>query len=129
MKTKCVSGFVALCVLLVLAVPAGAAAPLTGEKAIQQLKDTGQYESLAAAMTGARYGIQPGVQPVQSLEGLTTKDTKGTKKGVELASSTLNSQLSTPDSQPRSVPARRRCLRPRRRRAGIPRAPGGGDVH
>ena len=34
------------------------AGPLTGEKAIQHLKDTGQYESLAAAMTGARYGVK-----------------------------------------------------------------------
>ena len=37
--------------------PPGAPA-LTGEKAIQHLKDTGQYESLGAAITGARYGVK-----------------------------------------------------------------------
>lgn len=58
MKTNYVSNFVAFYLLLVLGLPAEGAGPLTGEKAIQHLKDTGQYESLAAAMTGARYGAK-----------------------------------------------------------------------
>lgn len=32
---------------------------LTGEKAIEQLKATGQYESLSAAITAARYAVRP----------------------------------------------------------------------
>jgi len=32
--------------------------PLTGDKAIEQLKSTGQYDSLRSAMTGARYGVK-----------------------------------------------------------------------
>lgn len=58
MKTKSVSHAIAIFLLLVLVLPAAAATPLTGEKAIQHLKDTGQYESLAAALTGARYGAK-----------------------------------------------------------------------
>ena len=58
MKTNYVSNFVAFYLLLVLGLPAEGAGPLTGDKAIQHLKDTGQYESLAAAMTGARYGAK-----------------------------------------------------------------------
>ena len=53
MKTEYVSRFVALCLLLALALTADAAGLLTGEQAIQHLKDGGQYESLAAAVTGA----------------------------------------------------------------------------
>lgn len=58
--------------------------PLTGEKAIQHLKDSGQYESLAAAITGARYGAKTadnakafaqnpahGIQSTFTPEGLT----------------------------------------------------------
>ena len=33
--------------------------PLTGDKAIEHLKATGQYESLAAAITAARYAVKP----------------------------------------------------------------------
>ena len=33
--------------------------PLTGDKAIEHLKATGQYDSLAAAVTGARYAVKP----------------------------------------------------------------------
>jgi len=32
--------------------------PLTGDKAIEHLKGTGQYDSLRAAVTGARYGVK-----------------------------------------------------------------------
>ena len=33
---------------------------LTGQKAIDHLKSTGQYDSLGAAITGARYGVSAG---------------------------------------------------------------------
>ena len=49
---------VSLVLLLCPTVHRLAAGPLTGEQAMQHLKDTGQYESLAAAMTGARYGAK-----------------------------------------------------------------------
>ena len=39
--------------------PTGVQNPvLTGQKAIDHLKSTGQYDSLAAAMTRARYGVK-----------------------------------------------------------------------
>ena len=50
----------ALLALLCLCLAAAAhAAPLTGDKAIEHLKATGQYDGLAAAVTGARYAVKP----------------------------------------------------------------------
>ena len=51
--------FVALlCVAVTSALRAAEPGPLTGDKAIAHLKSTGQYESLSAAITGARYGVK-----------------------------------------------------------------------
>ena len=58
MKTRIHSTLVTIHILLVSAALLHAQGPLTGEKAIEHLKRTGQYESLSAAISGARYGVK-----------------------------------------------------------------------
>ena len=60
------SGVLGACLILSFHLLTSAAEPqpvsrpvLTGERAVEQLKATGQYESLSAAMTAARYVVRP----------------------------------------------------------------------
>lgn len=66
--------------------------PLTGDKAIAHLEATGQYESLAAAITGARYAVKP----LRTPDGSTTEYTKYSEGGEGSASADSDFRILAP---------------------------------
>ncbi|MEN9678497.1 MAG: hypothetical protein RIS76_4393, partial [Verrucomicrobiota bacterium] len=70
---------IVICLLIAPGQPAGATGPLQGEEAVQHLKATGQYDSLAAAVTAARHGTQPAQSPEASAGTTTRNSTQGSQ--------------------------------------------------